>query len=80
MQKFGTQLDTNEDDINLVESQANDKANNKVAKNVWQTFGNIIDRVLFAVLSFVYLIMLLSMLPEDFFDEKVPKTVEIVGY
>lgn len=80
MQKFGTQLDTNEDDINLVESQANDKDNRKVTKNVWQTFGNIIDRVLFAVLSFVYLIMLLSMLPEDFFDEKVPKTVEIVGY
>lgn len=70
----------NEDDINLVESQANDKDSKKVMKNVWQTFGNIIDRVLFAILSLLYIIMLLSLLPEDFFDEKMPKTVETVGY
>ena len=81
MQKFGAQLDTNDDDVNLVESQPNDKDNNKkVTQNVWRTFGNIIDRILFATLSIIYLIMLVSLLPENFLDAKNPKSVEVVGY
>lgn len=81
LQKFGAQLDTNDDDINLVESQPNDKDNNKkVTQTIWRTFGNIIDRILFATLSLIYIIMMLSLLPENFLDAKNPKSVEVVGY
>ncbi|XP_055295202.1 neuronal acetylcholine receptor subunit non-alpha-3-like [Sitodiplosis mosellana] len=81
LQKFGTQLDTNDDDINLVESQPNDKPNNKkVTQGVWRTLGNIIDRVLFATLSIFYICMMARLLPEDFLDAKNPKSVVVVGY
>lgn len=77
---FTTQIDDNADDINLVESQPNEKDAKKAATNMWQTFGNIIDRVLFVLLSLIYLFMVLGLLPEKFLDEKDVKSVEIVGY
>lgn len=81
LQNFGGQLDSTEDDINLVESQANDKdAHNKVSTKLWRTFANIIDRILFVALSLTYIIMVLSLLPENYLDEKDVTSVEIVGY
>lgn len=80
MQKFGKQLDTDNDEINLVESQPNDKDNNKnAATGVWQTFGNIIDRALFAVLTVLYIYWMLKFLPESWFDEIDNDTIEIVN-
>lgn len=80
-QNFGVQLGENEDDINLVESQENEKDIAKSSTKLWRTFGNLIDRILFASLSIAYFIMTLSLLPEKYFDEiDVNSSVSIVGY
>lgn len=75
----GSDDDSTEDDINLVESQANEKRTEKDKPKTWRTFGNIIDRLLFVVLSLTYLIMMISLIPEKFFDGEEVNSVEIVS-
>lgn len=67
-----------EDDINLVESQEADKPAKKIT--LWRTFGKIIDRLIFVVYTIMYIIMVLSLLPEGYFEEKNLPEVEITGY
>lgn len=68
-----------EDDINLVESQANEKRAEKDKPRVWRTFGNIIDRLLFVTLAISYLIMMIGLIPEKLFDGEEVNAVEIVA-
>lgn len=68
-----------EDDINLVESQANEKRAQKDKPKVWRTFGNIIDRLLFVALAISYLIMMIGLIPEKLFDGEDVNSVEIVA-
>lgn len=78
---FAASLDENADDINLVESQTNEKSNTKKpTASIWQTFANIIDRMLFAALGLIYLFMIIDLLPERFFDKQPERTIEIIGY
>lgn len=67
-----------DDDINLVESQETEKPMKK--GSLWRTFGKIIDRILFTIFTIVYIIMMLSLLPEGYFDRKDEPNVEIIGY
>lgn len=69
-----------DDDINLVESQTNEKETTKNSTKLWKTFGNIVDRILFASLSIAYFLMVVSLLPENYLDEKNVDSVEIIGY
>lgn len=70
-----------EDDINLVESQPNNKNEEKRSANVWRTFSNIVDRIIFAVVALVYMVMFISLLPEKFWDASQQlDSIEIVGY
>lgn len=75
----GSEDGSTEDDINLVESQANEKRAEKDKPKIWRTFGNIIDRILFVALGLSYLIMMISLIPEKLFDGEDVKSVEIVA-
>lgn len=67
-----------DDEINLVESQADDesKAQTKPNKNkLWKTFGLILDRGLFLIIGIFYLCATIALLPEKMFDELKPVVV-----
>lgn len=90
MKSFTSPFDENADDVNLVESQSNEKNNTttssssttakKPTSSIWQTFANIIDRVLFVTLFLIYLFMVIDLLPENFFSKTPERSVEIIGY
>jgi len=67
-----------DDGVNLVESQPQEQPKTKTA-GPWQTFANIIDRILFAILLIVYVIMVFGLIPEGYLNER-KKTIEIIGY
>lgn len=75
----GSEDGSTEDDINLVESQANEKRAEKDKPKMWRTFGNIIDRLLFVVLALSYIIMMISLIPENFFNGEEVNSIEIVA-
>ena len=70
--------ESSDDGANLVESQTGEKIPKPASP--WQTFGKILDRVLFTTLTLGYLIMFFSLLPEGYFSATPEKEVEIVGY
>lgn len=76
-QTFNNESGT-DDDINLVEAQETEKP--VKSTTLWRTFGKIIDRILFSSLAIAYIVMVLSLLPEGYFDNKSSPSVEIVGY
>lgn len=79
--RFGSEIDVTEDDINLVESQPNRNNEEKRSANMWRTFSNIVDRIIFAAVTVIYMIMFISLLPEKFLDaSQKTNSVEIVGY
>lgn len=79
--RFGSEIDVTEDDINLVESQPNKNNEEKRSANMWRTFSNIVDRILFAAVTVIYMIMFISLLPEKLLDaSQKTNSVEIVGY
>lgn len=67
-----------DDGVNLVESQTQEQVKTK-GTSPWQTFANIVDRVLFAVLTVVYIIMIIGLIPEGYLGER-KKSIEIIGY
>ena len=67
-----------DDGVNLVESQSQDHVKSKEA-NPWQTFANIIDRILFVVVLVLYIIMVIGLIPEGYLNER-KKSIEILGY
>lgn len=67
-----------DDGVNLVESQTQEQPKTKEA-GPWQTFANIIDRILFAILIVLYVIMVVGLIPEGYLNER-KKSIEIIGY
>lgn len=79
--KFESEITVAGDDLNSVEAQLNEKNEERKSSNLWRTFSNIVDRFLFVSITIIYIVMLLSLLPENFLNAaQNVNSVEIIGY
>lgn len=67
-----------EDGVDLVDGQATLPKIKEAGP--WQTFAKIIDRVLFAILFIVYIIMIVGLIPEGYIGGAKKGPIEIIGY
>lgn len=63
-----------------MESQTEDKRDTNNSADSWNTFANVIDRLSFVIIAVFYLIAMISLLPERYFDAKNVNSVQIIGY